>query len=237
MRMTEWGVDWVALSAHKVYAPFGVGALIGWTGWLESAPPYLAGGGATDSVSTEQDTLHVLWRDLPERHEAGSPNLVGVHALATACDTLTEFGWDAITEHERELTTVIQSGLRSVPGVHVLSMWGENAQSVGVTSFVVDGVDGGLLSTVLAAEHGIGVRQGAFCAHLATRMLTSSAGDGQANGALRASVGLGTTREHAERLVSALGKIVRSGPQWDYRVSEGEWVPVPDPRPIPELSS
>src|SRR2546422_1015445 len=82
-----------ALSVHKLYAPFGAGALIGRADWLRAAAPYLVGGGATRQVVDWGDHLGVSWAPGPERHEAGSPNVVGVHALAVACETITRHGW------------------------------------------------------------------------------------------------------------------------------------------------
>lgn len=231
-------VDWVALSGHKLYAPFGAGALVGAPDWLAAAEPYLAGGGATARVTEDAGLESVTWADLPHRHEAGSPNVVGAHAMAVACDTLSAAGWDAIGEHERVLATRLRQGLAGIPGVRLLGMWGPDHPSVGVVSFTVgDGTgapaDQELVATALAAEHGIGIRYGAFCAHQAVRHLVGGA-DGSA-GALRASVGLGTTAEHVERFLGALADLLRHGPRWTYRRSDEGWCPVPDTRREPEF--
>jgi selenocysteine lyase/cysteine desulfurase len=85
---------------------------------------------------------------------------------------------------------------------------------------------------VLSAEHGIGVRDGAFCAHLATRRLLGRVAATEQR-ALRASIGLGTVGDHVDRLVGALRGIVAGGARWDYRVDDGRWVPDPDPRALP----
>ena len=100
--MQALDVDYVVLSGHKLYAPFGAGALIGRADWLRAAEPYLAGGGATKQVVDWGDHLGVSWASVPERHEAGSPNVVGVHALAVACETISRHGWAPIIEHERD---------------------------------------------------------------------------------------------------------------------------------------
>src|SRR5204862_4927015 len=107
-------VDYVALSGHKLYAPFGAGALIGRADWLSAAQPYLAGGGATKQVVNWGDHLGVAWNSGPERHEAGSPNVVGVYALAVACETITRHGWAAIEAHERALLDRLRAGLATV---------------------------------------------------------------------------------------------------------------------------
>jgi selenocysteine lyase/cysteine desulfurase/DNA-binding HxlR family transcriptional regulator len=236
LRMREWAVDWLAFSGHKMYAPFGAGVLIGRTDWLQDAQPYLAGGGATARVASTPGGLEVTWRDVPERHEAGSPNVIGVHALATACQTLGEYGFDELEQFERGLHERLRSGLAGIPAVRMLSLWRPSVPGVGVTSFVVDGVDPGLLGTVLSAEHGIGLRVGAFCAHLATRTLLRNTPEAMRNDqALRVSIGLGNVAEHVDRLVAALREVIRNGPQWTYERAGGEWWPVPDPRHIPVL--
>ncbi len=110
------GPDFVAFSGHKLYAPFGAGALIGPRETFESGDPFLAGGGAVDLVDLDE----VIWTEPPEREEAGSPNVVGVVAFGTAMDELERIGWDSVRAHEAALCAQLQKGLRSIPGVHVL---------------------------------------------------------------------------------------------------------------------
>ncbi|MFE3777608.1 aminotransferase class V-fold PLP-dependent enzyme [Amycolatopsis sp. NPDC059090] len=231
LRMAEWGIDWAALSGHKIYAPFGAGALVGRGDWLQKADPYLAGGGAASLVGEVAGRLAVDWHNVPERHEAGTPNVVGVHALAVACEVLSGCGWAEVAAHEEALLKRLRSGLDAIPGVRLLSMWGPAGRSVGATSLIVDGTDAALLAAVLSAEHGIGVRAGAFCARPATRALVRAAGAGPEGNALRASIGLGTTPAHVDRLIAAIGSIVRTGPQRKFEAVDGAWFPVPDPRP------
>lgn len=229
-------VDYVVLSGHKLYAPFGAGALIGRADWLQAADPYLVGGGATKQVVDWGDHLGVSWSAVPERHEAGSPNVIGVHALAVACETIGRHGWPAVVEHERALLARLRAGLAGVPGVRELSLFGADQDRVGVVSFTVDGQEAGLVAAVLSAEHGIGVRDGAFCAHIATRRLLGRAGSAEQR-ALRASLGLGSTIEHVDRLIGALHTLVTDGPAWNYRITDGRWDPDPDPRPLPPFLS
>jgi selenocysteine lyase/cysteine desulfurase len=221
------GVDYIAFSGHKLYAPFGAGVLVGRADWLRAAPPYLAGGGAT-SLVTEQG---VSWTASPERHEAGSPNTVGVHALATACAALGRH-WTPILAHEQALTERLRAGLATVPGLRELSIFGSAHERVGTISFTVDGLDAGLLAAALSAEHGIGVRDGAFCAHILTRTLLVAAGSAETR-AVRVSLGLGSTAEHVDRLIAALRTLVADGPRWTYAQVDGRWTPTPDPRPLP----
>jgi selenocysteine lyase/cysteine desulfurase len=227
------GIDWVALSGHKLYAPFGAGALVGSKDWLACAEPYLAGGGATASVSQVAGIERVVWSTTPHRHEGGSPNVVGVHAMAAACDALTACGWDAVVEHERMLATRLRAGLAEIPGVRQLGLWDEEHPRIGVVSFSVAGLDPRLVATALAAEHGVGIRDGAFCAHQAVQSMLGD--DRTSDRALRASVGLGTTAEHVDRFVRGLRGIVTDGPQWSYEHTGGALAPAADPRPVPEF--
>jgi selenocysteine lyase/cysteine desulfurase len=219
------GVDWLALSGHKLYAPFGTGVLVGRADWLRAAPPYLVGGGATRQVT---DT-GVSWAGLPERQEAGSPNLLGAVALAAACRALGPV-LDTVAVHEAGLLRRLREGVAGIPGLEELSLWGPRHPRVGIVAFVADGWPAGRLSAALSAEYGIGVRDGAFCAH---PLVTRLAGAGQP--AVRASVGLGSTIEHVDRLVGALHRLLADGPAWQYAERDGHWQPDPDPRSQPEL--
>jgi selenocysteine lyase/cysteine desulfurase len=226
------GADYLVFSGHKLYAPFGAGVLVGRSDWLRAADPYLRGGGATRLVTEQRhDQLGVAWAELPDRHEAGSPNVVGVHALAVACAALGRH-WEPIQAHERALQTRLRTGLATVPGLRELAVFGETSDRVGVVSCTVDGHEAGLLAAALSAEHGIGVRDGAFCAHILTHRLLTEAGTSERT-AIRVSVGLGTTAEHVDRLVSALRELVTAGHRWTYERQDGRWTPAPDPRPLP----
>jgi selenocysteine lyase/cysteine desulfurase len=134
---------------------------------------------------------------------------------------------DAVApDHERALLARLTAGLDAVPGVRALRIWPDAPDRVAVASFVVDGVPAGLVAAYLSAEHGIAVRDGKFCAH---PLVDRAAGDG---GAVRASLGLGTTTEDVDRLVDALFDLVERGPGWDYAVVDGRWAPTPDPRDL-----
>jgi selenocysteine lyase/cysteine desulfurase len=203
------GVDYVALSGHKLYAPFGVGVLAGRPDWLDAASPYLAGGGATVHVG---DATHDVGYTVgPARHEAGTPNLLGAVALAAACDALGTADRVALAAHEQALLTRLRDGLGELPAVAELRMFAPDAARVGIVSFAVAGHDSAAVAAFLAREHGIGVRDGLFCAHpLARRLLLEAAarlGRPLPSTALRASIGLGTTIEDIDRIVTALGAL------------------------------
>ncbi|MGZ6125356.1 MAG: aminotransferase class V-fold PLP-dependent enzyme [Myxococcales bacterium] len=232
IELAALGTDWIALSAHKLHAPFGCGALIGRADWLDAARPWLAGGGAVRKVSPEA----VEWADGHARHEAGTPNLLGAVAFAAACRALEEAGWDAIEAHESTLLELLLDGLRGLPGVEILSLWGPRAPRIGVVSFTVRGWEPALLSAALSAEHGIGVRDGAFCAHpLVATLVGDSASPERRPSALRASFGAASRAEDVQRLLSALRQILSRGLRWGYGASGGRYLPHPDPRAQPEL--
>ncbi|WP_030206494.1 aminotransferase class V-fold PLP-dependent enzyme [Streptomyces sp. NRRL S-87] len=232
-------VDWVAFSGHKLYAPFGSGVLAGRADWLRAAEPYLAGGGASRTVARGEDGgVAVEWHTTAARHEAGSPNVIGVYAVASACRALTEAGFDRLVAREQELVRRVREGLAEVPEVRVLSLFGEDAARVGVISFVVEGWNSSHFAAALSAEYGIGVRDGLFCAHPLVRILLGGApqepgacgspeaapGERSLN-AIRVSFGAGTPDEHVERFVRAVRELVSQGAQWEYRTEEGRCVP------------
>ncbi|WP_405829793.1 aminotransferase class V-fold PLP-dependent enzyme [Streptomyces sp. NBC_00105] len=232
-------VDWVAFSGHKLYAPFGSGVLAGRADWLQQAEPYLAGGGASRKVARREDGgVDVEWHTTAARHEAGSPNVIGVYSIASACKALTEAGFDSLVVRERHLIAKVREGLAEVPAVRVLSLFGDEAPRVGVISFVVDGWNSSHFAAALSAEYGIGVRDGLFCAHPLVRTLLGS--EPQAQGecgapeaapgerslnAIRVSFGAGTPDEHVERFVRAVKELVADGAKWQYRTEEGRCVP------------
>ncbi len=227
-------VDYVAISGHKIYAPFGAGALIGRADWLAAAPPYLRGGGATCSVTDDA----TVWKPLPDRHEAGTPNIPGVIALATACHALRIADRDAVVEAERQLTALLITGLTAIPGVTVHSLFGGGAAVIGVATFTVSSVPADVVAAALSAEYGIGVRDGAFCAQPLVRRLLGSADCTSVDGtgrAVRASVGLGTTTEQVDRLVDAVRTIAERGAGLRYVTVDGRPQPVGDQRRFPVI--
>ncbi|MFE5627011.1 aminotransferase class V-fold PLP-dependent enzyme [Streptomyces virginiae] len=233
-------VDWVAFSGHKLYAPFGSGVLAGRADWLQEADPYLAGGGASRKVSRREDGgVDAEWHTTAARHEAGSPNVIGVYSIASACRALTEAGFENLVAREQRLVARVREGLAEVPAVRVLSLFGDDAPRVGVISFVVDGWNSSHFAAALSAEYGIGVRDGLFCAHPLVRTLLGS--EPQAQGecgapeaapgerslnAIRVSFGAGTPDEHVDRFLGAVRELVADGAKWQYRTEEGRCVPL-----------
>jgi len=224
--MAGAGIDFLALSGHKLYAPFGAGALVGDARRLGEGEPLLRGGGAIELVTPDD----VVWAGAPARHEAGSPNVVGVVALAAACRALLDLGMEAIAAGERALSGRLWRTLAEVPGLQRLMLGPDEVDRVGVATFNLAGYRHPLLAAILSAEHAIGVRHGCFCAHpLMTRLLgvpdgevTRLAAELRAGrrpalpGAVRASIGLGTTSDDIDRLAEALHEIASTGPRSRY---------------------
>lgn len=225
VNIEELDVDWVALSGHKLYAPYGAGALIGRADWLNAADPYLYGGGATAAVSNET----TVWNEGPARHEGGSPNVIGAIALAAACAAITKHR-EAIEQHERSLLARLRTALAQISAVTTYDIFGADADRVGTVCFTIEGVSSTLVSAALSAEYGIGVRDGKFCAHpLVGRLLADSP---EHCTAVRASLGLGTTREHVDRLVNAIRTLATNGLTAEYEESAHGCQPVGDPRDL-----
>lgn len=245
--LAEWNADWVVLSGHKLYAPYGAGALVGRPDWLEAHEPFLVGGGAVAFVTHDE----VVWSVLPDRQEAGSPNVIGAVAMGAACRALSAYGMDRILQHEADIDAHLAAGLDTVPGLQRHHLWGAGHPRIAVQTFTLPGLHHSLVAAILSAEHGIAVRDGCFCAHpLMLRLLGIPAPEAaeirdevrrgirhRVPGAVRASAGLATTRADVERLVDAVASIAANGPTWTYRRSEvtGHHTPDPDDRTLPDL--
>lgn len=225
-------VDYVAFSGHKLYAPYGAGALVGRRDWLDAAPAYLAGGGSVTRVTVDD----AAWAPAPARHEGGTPNLLGALAIAAACEALDSLDPAAWEAHEQALRDRLRAGLAQFAEISTVTLWDDAASgsSVGVVTFTVAGIDPGLVAAYLSAEHGIGVRDGRFCAHPLLARL------GLDDGAVRAGIGLGTSSADIDRLLAGLRALLaahRTGELADrYVLTDGLWGLAQDPRPLPEVT-
>ena len=118
--MSAWDVDYLALSGHKLYAPYGAGVLAGRPDWLAEADPFLRGGGAVDFVTLDK----VAWTELPDRQEAGTPNTIGAVALGVACEVLDGVGMGQLEREEHELYAYARRRLAAIEGLTLYSLWG-----------------------------------------------------------------------------------------------------------------
>ena len=213
--------DYVAWSGHKMYAPFGVGILVGPRATFAEGDPFLVGGGAVDLVDLDE----VVWADPPEREEAGSPNVVGAVALHAAIDQLQLIGWPAIADHDRRLAGRLRGGLARIENVKLLGPEPQ-VDTLPLAAFIIDGVPHALVAARLSAEHGIGVRHGCFCAHpylmrllgltpheIASHRWAVRDGDRRhLPGAVRASAGINTTADDIDRFLGAVAAIAADQP-------------------------
>ncbi len=231
--------DYVALSAHKLYAPFGAGALIGRRDTFAQGDPDQRGGGTVEIVTEDG----VWWSGPPDRDEAGSPNVVGAVALAAAINQLQAVGMENVAAHEAELTAYALRGLRAVEGIEIIGDAdpARAASRLGVIPFNLRHVQHFLVASILGHEFGIGVRNGCFCAHpYILHLLGLDEGQTHAvrdemlahnrahmPGLVRVSFGLYNTLAEVDYLIEALHKIARGDYQGHYvqdRAS-GDYVP------------
>ena len=138
--MDALGIDHLALSGHKLYAPFGVGVLIARRERIAAAEPLLHGGGAAACVEDDG----VVWSDAPARFEAGTPNVFGAIALGAACDALAAYDMSLLALEEDTLGALLRERLAAVPGLSVLAQWpAADAPRVALASFCVPGMQRG----------------------------------------------------------------------------------------------
>ena len=156
---SEEHIDYLAFSAHKMYAPFGTGVLIAPSHTFEKGYSDHIGGGTIKYVSMK-DTI---WADPPEKEEAGTPNLMGVVALSQSIKTLQSIGMEKIEEHERNLTIHALNLMRDIPNLRIYDDF-DTDHKVSILSFNMDGLYHNELASILGDEGGIGVRNGCFCA-------------------------------------------------------------------------
>ena len=232
-------LDYAIISGHKLYAPFGTGALVGRRDTFETGEPYHRGGGQVEFVTLDD----VAWSGAPERDEAGSPNTVGAVALGAALKQLEQVGMEVVASHEAELTAYALEKLSSVPGLRILGDTRPDhaAERLGVLSMQMESQSHFLVAAILGHEFGIGVRSGCFCAHPYLMKLLDYPEDGAAQiratilagdrrevpGLVRASFGLYNSVQDVDRLVDALSCIARGCYHGDYRQDprSGEYLP------------
>ena len=185
--------DFLAFSGHKVYGPTGVGVLYGKEEWLNRLPPYQGGGEMIERVSFEKTTFERP----PLKFEAGTPDYIATHGLATALDYVTSLGMDNILAHEQDLTRYALQQLREIEGMHIYGHRNDSGDAV--ISFNVGDIHHMDLGTLLD-QLGIAVRTGHHCAQPLMDRLGIL-------GTVRASFGLYNTREEVDALVAGIKRI------------------------------
>jgi selenocysteine lyase/cysteine desulfurase len=231
--------DYIAISAHKLYAPYGMGALIGRRDTFERGDPDLRGGGTVEIVTVDS----VEWSAPPDRDEAGSPNVVGAIAMAAAMLQLEAVGMDVVAAHEAELTAHALTRLNQLDFVEILGDRdpARAAERLGVIPFNMRGLPHFLVAAILGHEFGVGVRNGCFCAHpyiLYLLGLSPEEADQvrrdmlahdrrQMPGLVRASFGLYNTVTEVDYFVDSLIQIAKGNYHGVYHqdTASGDYLP------------
>ena len=193
--------DFFAFSGHKMYGPTGIGVLYGKEEWLEKLPPYQGGGEMIDKVTWEKTTFERL----PFKFEAGTPDYVATHGLATAINYLCSVGLDSIEAHEKELTRYCLEQMQTIPNIHIYGPKYTAEPSPlctfkdAVVSFNVGDIHHLDMGTLLD-RLGIAVRTGHHCAHPLMDRLGVT-------GTVRASFALYNTKEEVDTLVAGIHRV------------------------------
>lgn len=233
-------IDFLVFSAHKMYSPFGIGVLIAPKEALKNGAPDHVGGGTVKIVT--HDEVH--WADLPDKEEAGSPNVIGAIALAKAIKIINEFTMEALDEHEKALTKYIFEKLNSKKEISILGPHDPNDldNRLGVITFNIGDLPNQLVAAILSSEGGIGVRSGCFCAHPYLKRLMNVTekesdeliqkiieGDkSELPGAVRVSFGAYNTFEEIDRLMVMIDKIINNNYKGKYSLRKEYGVYYPE---------
>jgi len=224
--------DYLAFSAHKMYAPFGTGVLIGPKKTFLKGDPDTMGGGTVNYVTRNE----VQWAHLPDKEEVGSPNVIGAVALDSAIDFFNKTGFSKIAAHEKELTkyALEKFSERENIALYGPSKWIRGEDRVGAISFNIDGFYHATAAAILSYEGAIAVRNGCFCAHpYIQRLLRLSDKDSKVYrdeinrkirsrvpGMIRISFGLYNTKSEIDRFFEMIDKIVAGTYKGRYYVGK-----------------
>ena len=192
--VSEWDVDFLTFSGHKMLGPSGIGVLYGKQETLEAMPPFMGGGSMISAVTVDGYTAG----ELPAKFEAGTPPIAQAIGLGAAVEYLNQFDMKAIFQHEQDLATVAMSGLQEIDGLKVLGPAADCR--AGIVSFVIDGVSPQDIA-ILLDQQGVAVRAGHHCAMPLHDYLGIS-------GSCRASFYLYNQRDEVATLVDSLKRVV-----------------------------
>jgi len=203
-------IDYLVFSGHKIYAPFGTGVLIGPKNTFLQGEPDIIGGGTVNLVTPNL----ITWAELPDREEAGSPNVMGAFILAKTLEYLQALNLQNITAYEKILTDYALQRLQTIPGIIIYGV----GPRLGVISFNLESIIHNQLGTMLSFEAGIGVRTGCFCAqHYVRKLLDEKTPSSLSNnntypmenlpGMVRISLAAYNTHNEIDRLIDILKQI------------------------------
>jgi selenocysteine lyase/cysteine desulfurase len=226
-------IDYLAFSGHKIYSPYGSGCLIGPKKTFMANEPEYKGGGTVKMVLPHK----IWWADLPEKEEAGSPNVIGAFALAKSLQLMESIGMEKVAAYEKFLTDYALAKLKNIPGITIFG----TSPRVGVISFNLAGLHHALVGAALCYEAGIGVRTGCFCAQPYVRKLllldkkpvlaSPSLNDNWSKmpGMVRISLGAYNTTKEIDILVKHLHRIALNRrhylKEYYYSTAKNEFLP------------
>lgn len=219
-------IDFIAFSAHKMYAPFGAGVLIGPRDFFEQGSPDMVGGGVVTAVSLEE----AYWNAPPSKEEAGSPNVLGAITLAHVMTMLQSVGMDKIAEHETQLLEYAYEKLKRISGIVLYGPLDSFKNKVGVMTFNIRGMKHSLAAAIFGAEGGVGLRNGCFCAQPYVKRLLKvtpeedrklveqmiAGNKAEIPGMVRASLGCYNNEEDIDVFIAMLERIVKKEYSGDY---------------------
>ena len=191
--LMKLNADFYCFSGHKVYAPTGIGVLYGKKELLEKMPPYQGGGDMIKSVTFEK----TVYNDIPNRFEAGTPNIAGVIGLGAAIDYLVSIGIENIAEHEKELLDYATQEIRKIEGVRII---GNAVEKASVLSFVIEGIHPHDIGTIMDKQ-GVAIRTGHHCTQPTMDFYGVPA-------TARASFAIYNTRKDVDMLINSVKKTI-----------------------------
>lgn len=214
--LKEECIDYLAFSAHKMYAPFGIGVLIGPKKTFYNANPEYSGGGTIQVVTDD----YVLWANPPEKNEAGTPNVIGVVALTAAIKVLNKLNMNIIDNKEMQLYNYTLNKMMGLSDIIFYSDTNPDCKKVAILPFNIKGIRHETTAKLLSNLSGIAVRSGCFCAHPYVQRLLKLSQD-EINyfkynynnfhpGMVRLSFGLYNTYNEVDILINTLKKIIRN---------------------------
>lgn len=218
----EENIDYFVFSAHKMYSPYGGGAVVGPAAVLNQHMPEFYGGGTVTLVKDDEQ----FYKDAPASYEAGSPNYAGVVGLGTAIDILQQVGFDAIEAHEKALNRKLIDGLKQLDNVIIYGDTENIDDRVGVVSFNFSDINSYILAKNLSEMGGVATRRGAFCAHpyvwrlmkLTDSEIESfkSCTDMNTAGMVRISFGIYNTEEEVDQFLSVMPSVMKESDTENY---------------------
>ena len=224
----EENIDFFVFSAHKMYSPYGGGAVVGLKEVLNEHMPEFYGGGIVNIVRDETQT----YKDAPARYEAGSPNYPGVVGLGKAIEILQEVGFEDIQEHEKALNRRLIDGLLKLDNVIVYGDTENIEDRVGVVTFNFSDTNTYILAKTLSEMGGIATRRGAFCAHPYVWRLMGipdeqldafeECTDVNTPGMIRVSFGIYNTEEEVDQLLALLPEAIKAAQETAQHYSRAE---------------